>query len=454
MVVLPEKYFTKTENVLDDNSFSLDGNNNLFDSINSGSFDISKLVDENTDMELIDTISAPKINIQPVEEKPQEKETSAPTQINPEDNKRLEGIESSLSNLDKQIKNITDSLNKQPPKQSEINSVNATGETLNNPKTEKKDNSGIIEVVKKERVINNNKAVDSKEFNTERLTELISTRNKLMLDRQKILQSVYFSNEGSNKNIFNEVNKEENNNESVDQQNNNTVNNKNSTYSVNNSENNFVENNTPSAPLQKVDNVTNNENTSNLTRNEFLNSTVNTSNESLNGPETPNVIETKNNKENLENITNNTQNSVSNYNTVNEQNLPDENPIKNFEVKDQNNISDLPPPVSEISENANNIISVLGEIREGIKTLNSGLGGNFQKLGSSIEGIKNNVINNNTFNGKNVAGGSSPDTQEGTRQRTPMPDYRSDLPDTGDFPPKFDLSTLGGTNLQNPQFIL
>jgi hypothetical protein len=452
MSVLPEKFFTKAESVLEDSELSLDNNSSLFNSLNNGTVDVSKLVEETPNLELTDTISAPKITVQPKTETKPEQQNEPAKQPSEEDSKRLDGIEQSLVKLDKQIKVITDSLNKQPQNTAGINTVNDANVSIPEKNKPKKDKNSIIEVVKKDKIINNNNVVNSKEFNTERLNELVATRNSLMQERQKILQSVYFTNEGSNKNIFNETTKENIINKTLAGEKNNNVNNSNTAFNVSNNENNTTQNSTNPEYTNKVSNNTKNENVSNFTKNEYSNNIVNTKNESAGEDTTPAASSTGNTP--AENTTNTSSqtNINNNYNTVNEQNLPGDELSKNINVRGQNNLNDLPSPTSEISENTGNVIAVLNQIKEGINKLNDGMGGNFQKLGTSIEGIKNNVINNNTVN--NNTAGAQPNTQVGSAERTPMPDYRSDLPNSGDFPPKFDLSTLGGTNLPNPQFIM
>ena len=120
----------------------------------------------------------------------------------------------------------------------------------------------------------------------------------------------------------------------------------------------------------------------------------------------------------------------------------------------ENETSDLPSPKSELNENSQNIAQILNGIKQGIDSLPEKLGSNFQRLGSSLEGLKSTVINNqyNNSQSNSFAGGQGAPSQGGA-QRSTMPDYNTELPNSSDFPPNFDLASLGGTNLPNPQFI-
>jgi hypothetical protein len=244
-----------------------------------------------------------------------------------------------------------------------------------------------------------------------------------------------------------------------------------------------------------MNNLTNNQTTA-FNNKEEVNqgptSTSNTSNTDINSPVTQNTTSVEN-AENISNASavtdNSSAESIINQQQDNSQVFNEslsqventsitpgvaESPITNIENRttgdtfNENNIansttvlpeaenetSDLPSPKSELNENSQNIAQILNGIKQGIDSLPEKLGSNFQRLGSSLEGLKSTVINNQYNNSQsNSFAGSQGAPSQGGSQRSTMPDYNTELPNSNDFPPNFDLASLGGTNLPNPQFI-
>lgn len=427
---LPDTAFTDEPT----SDISLPVSGSIGDSIDSGQLDLSSILEKSEVKTPNDTIKGAPESFFQQQAKIQAAEQSAKPQTN-KNSEQLNKIEAALANIDEKISALQTSAKPAPP-QKQAPGQSKVDESLIKNET---DDGGIVEVVKKEATTTNRNTVTNRDtFTKEKINELLEQRNMLIQERQQILSN----------GITNTLTKNE-------------------TTSISNNETEIIPGEaattTPTTPLRlETAGPQNNTTDIQYEGGTFLssnNSQTNTSNPLNNIQQDNSQIynDTISQVENTNNSSNTAGSPITNIenrtmgNTINEGSVSNSTTVL---PEPQNETSDLPSPKSEVNENSENIAQILNGIKQGIDSLPEKLGSNFQRLGSTLEGIKSNVINNQYNNSQNnsFAGGQSAPSQGG-KQRATMPDYNTELPNAGDFPPNFDMASLGGTNLPNPQFI-
>jgi len=469
-MILPREFFDSDNNSPLDDLTDISEISNLSEAINSGELDLSQFEDsEASSMPQNTILGAPPVVVKSVEESNNTSPEVSEPGPTKEDTQRLERVESMLIALEGQIQKLSDSIE---PVDTNISQVggDVMDELLKTP-IDEKDNS-TVKIVTPEMLPKATPtspeqqiAMGEVEFNKERLTELIQQKEFLIQERNNILNpSNYFNTTEIQQPISTLENTTNTLNQVLDNQ----------TVEGNSDVNNIFKN---------ISNVSNTNNSP-----AGAPSILNTSIESLSEPVplptamvTPDVQNSFDNINETE-ITNNTANDyISNINedTVNNQNtafatenannqnfsninnaftdttnINQEREIYESVLPPGNNTTNtLPTPENEVNVNAKNIVEILQGIKEGIIKLNDGLGTNFGNLNQSMQGLKASVVNNsyNNFAGNNSMNEQSMNT---SNEIIPMPDYRGDYPQSSDFPPGFNLSKLGGTNLPNPPSII
>jgi hypothetical protein len=466
-MALPQEFFDSDSNLTDD-LLDLSEVSDLSEAINAGDLDLSQFEDdEDLSMPQNTILGAPPVITRPVEasDAPPNENVLGPTK---EDTQRLEKVESMLMAVEDQIKKLSDSLESTSDTTPQIK-TDIMDELLSAP-VDEKDNS-TVKIVSQDMLPkvapttpSQQAALGEIEFNKERLVELTQQRELLVKERNNILKpSNYFNTTEIQQpgtavgNTANTVN------QSLENQ---TVEGNTNVDNIFKNINNISNTSDPPRPAAPI------LSTSAELPEQIASSPLSTIPDVSNSFENINTTDVTNNIAN-DNINSITEGPVDNQNTAFEtENISSQNFSNiNNAFTDTTNISQekgtyesvlppgnsttapLPSPENEVNLNAKNIVEILQGIKEGIVKLNDGLGTNFGNLNQSMQGLKASVVNN-SYN--NFSGGNNSTSQEAPnpQQRSIMPDYRGDYPQSNDFPAGFDLTKLGGTNLPNPQSIL
>jgi hypothetical protein len=462
---LPLEFFDNGDSSVGDLP-NLSDISDLSEAINAGELDLSQFDDDEASSMPQNTIlGAPPVVVKPAEEPSTPTEANAPGPTK-EDAQRLERVESMLVALEGQIKKLSDSPqpenNNNPQVKRDI-----MDELLEAPIDEKDDSTvkiippGMLPKVVPESP-GQQIAIGEAEFNRERLVELIQQKELLVQERNNILNpSNYFNTTeiqqpGSTlENVSNTVNQTlENQTVEGNSDVNNNFKNINNIDNTDNSTSAISPAlNTPSEPseqiasslLPTIPDVSNS--FENINTTDIANNTVNENMSSIDeGP-----VNNQNTAFETENINNQNFSNISNA-FADTTNINQEKETYESVLPPGNNTTTLPSPENEVNLNAKNIVEILQGIKEGIVKLNDGLGTNFGNLNQSMQGLKASVVNN-SYNNFPSSNSMTQQSSNNSKQTSPMPDYRGDYPQSSDFPPGFDLSKLGGTNLPNPQSI-
>jgi hypothetical protein len=469
-MLLPEKFFDSTKGVADD-GLRVPEISELSEAINSGEIDLSQFEDKEVPLIPQNTIlGAPPVITKPTEQEAPQSSDPTPPGPTKEDALRLEKVESLLMALEGQIKKLNDSVEADQTTTQQAQN-DAMDELLKSP-VDDKDNT-TVKIIPPNLLpkspstpLEQQIPISGSEFNKERLIELIQQKEILLQERNNILKpSNYFNTieppqqvNASSENILNTSNQSINN-ETTES---NTI--KNNIFeNINNvsdilpqkDEEGIIaqpasiespELTTPALPqLDTADKITN------INDNSATNSVTNENSDNI----FQNSTDSKTTAFNTENVNQqeflNPTNIFENISTVNQE----KETYESFIPPGGNTGNTLPSPENEMNLNAKSVVGILQGIEKGIITLNEGLGSNFKNLNQSMQGLNASVVNN-SYNNFNQSGSDSTGQIGGKKaqQKATMPDYRGDYPQSSDFPPGFDITKLGGTNLPNPQSIL
>lgn len=425
---LPDSLFSALPST--DAPLSVEGN--VGDSIDSGELDLTPILEKNDTGVPSDTIKGASEAFYQQQAKVQSEKANTQPQTN-QSSDQLDKIEAAIANIDEKIGSLKPSAQPAQQNRSAATDQSKIDESLVKNET---DDGSVVEVVKKESTVTNNKSVtDRASFTKEKINELLEQRNMLIQERQKILSTGVMNTLTNNQTANIDNSKSEITQGGPNASNTTTTDLNNSLIqnTTNNQEGSSQSTASNNTQISNTDSITNQQQDNNQIFNDSMSQIENTD------------VDARVSESPITNIENKTVGDTINEGSINN--------ATSFLPQPENETGELPSPKSEMNVNSENIAQILNGIKQGIDSLPEKLGSNFQRLGSTLDGIKSTVINNQYNSSQNSFAGGQSAPSQGGEQRSVAPDYNTELPNANDFPPNFDMASLGGTNLPNPQFV-